>query len=80
MQICPVGTLLLREAWAIVLSQHVYQADALQSVTCNESRSKILITSDHMLQGASECLGLKALDPEGQESEIRGLFGWNFQA
>ena len=75
MQVYPVRTELLTEAWAIVLTQHLYQADALQIVTCNESKSKVLITSDRMLQRASESLGLNALDPDGQESEIRNLFG-----
>jgi predicted nucleic acid-binding protein len=74
MQVYPVRTALLTEAWAIVLSQHLYQADALQLVTCNESKSKVLITSDQMLQRASESFGLKALDPDGQEGEIRHLF------
>lgn len=75
MQVYPVRTALLTQAWAIVLTQHLYQADALQIVTCNESKSKVLITSDQMLQRASDVLGLKALDPDGQEGEIRDLFG-----
>lgn len=75
MQVYPVRTALLTETWAIVLTQHLYQADALQIATCNESKSKALITSDQMLQRASEGLGLKTLDPDGQEGEIRDLFG-----
>jgi len=75
MQVYPVRTSLLTEAWAIVLTQHLYQADALQIVTCNESKSKILITSDELLRRASEGLGLRALDPAEQERDIRDLFG-----
>jgi len=75
MQVYPVRTSLLTEAWAIVLTQHLYQADALQIVTCNDSKSRVLITSDELLRRASEGLGLKALDPDGQEREIQDLFG-----
>jgi predicted nucleic acid-binding protein len=74
MLVYPVRTAMLTEAWAIVLTQHLYQADALQIVTCNKSKSKVLITSDQMLQRASESLGLKALDPDEHEGEIRDLF------
>ncbi len=75
MEVYPVRTSLLTEAWAIVLTQHLYQADALQIVTCNNSKSRALITSDELLRRASEGLGLKALDPDGQEREIQALFG-----
>jgi predicted nucleic acid-binding protein len=75
MQVYPVRTSLLTEAWAIVLTQHLYQADALQIVTCNYSKSRILVTSDELLRRASEGLGLKALDPDRHESEIEDLFG-----
>ena len=75
MQVYPVRTSLLTEAWAIVLTQHLYQADALQIVTCNDSKSRVLITSDELLRRASEGLGLKTLDPDRQEREIQDLFG-----
>lgn len=74
LQIYPVRTSLLMEAWPLVLSQHLYQADALQIATCNNSQTRVLITSDGLLRRASEEVGLKALDPEKQESEVRALF------
>jgi len=74
LQVYPVRTSLLTEAWSLVLSQHLYQADALQVVTCNDSQSKLLITSDELLRKASEEIGLKALDPEKHERDIRDLF------
>jgi predicted nucleic acid-binding protein len=75
MQVYPVRTSLLAETWTVVLAHHLYQADALQIVTCNDSRSMILITGDEALRRVSESFGLKALDPDKQESEIRALFG-----
>ncbi len=50
MQVYPVRTSLLTEAWAVILTQHGYQADALQIVTCNDSKSMVLITSDEQLR------------------------------
>ncbi len=75
LQVYPVRTSLLTEAWSLVLSQHLYQADALQIVTCNASQSKVLITSDELLRRSSEDLGLKALDPHKHERDIEDLFG-----
>jgi len=75
MRVYPVRTSLLTEAWAIVLTQHLYQADALQIATCNDSKSKVLITSDEPLRRASESFGLKALDPDKHKHVIQGLFG-----
>jgi predicted nucleic acid-binding protein len=75
LQIYPVRTSMLAEARSLVLSQHLYQADALQIVTCNCSKSKLLITSDELLRRACEELGLKALDPHKQERDLEDLFG-----
>jgi len=74
LQVHPVRVSLLMETWPLVLSQHLYQADALQIATCNGSQSKVLITSDERLRRASEEVGLRALDPHKQESDVRGLF------
>lgn len=74
MQVYPIRSSLLTEAWAIVLSQHLYQADTLQIVTCNESKSKVLITSDELLRKVGEGLGLRTLDPEKQGRDIQALF------
>jgi predicted nucleic acid-binding protein len=74
LQVYAVRTLLLTEAWSLVLTRHLYEADALQIVTCNDSKSKVLITSDEPLRRASEDLGLKALDPHKQQHDIEGLF------
>jgi len=73
LQVYPVRTTLLTEAWSLVLSHHLYQADALQIVTCNNSKSKLLITSDELLRKASESLGLKALDPQKHQRDIEDL-------
>jgi len=75
MRVYPVRTSLLTEAWAIVLTQHLYQADALQIATCNDSKSEVLITGDEPLRRATESFGLKALDPDKDEPVIRELFG-----
>jgi hypothetical protein len=75
MQVYPIRTPLPTEAWALILTQHLYQADALQITTCNQSKSKALITSDQLLRKTSEELGLRALDPEKHYRNIQDLFG-----
>ncbi len=75
LQVIPVHASLLTEAWPIVLGQHLYQADALQIVTCSVSQSKVIISSDETLRRASEDMGLKSLDPHKHEREVRDLLG-----
>lgn len=74
MQVYPLRTSLLTEAWIAILSEHLYESDALQIVTCNASKSRALLTSDERLRKASLALGIKALNPEYEEKEIEGLF------
>jgi predicted nucleic acid-binding protein len=75
MQVYPIRTSVLTEAWALVLSEHLYEADALQVATCEQSKSKVIVTSDERLRSASENVGLRAMDPDKQEHDIRDLFG-----
>lgn len=75
LQVFPVRASMLIDAWPLVLSKHLYQADALQIVTCNNSQSKVLVTSDQFLRRASEEVGLKALDPQKNEQDLRDMFG-----
>ena len=75
LQVYSVRASLLTEAWSLILSHHLYQADALQIATCIKSQSKVLITGDELLRRECEDIGLKALDPHKQERDISGLFG-----
>jgi predicted nucleic acid-binding protein len=74
LQVYPVRTSMLTEAWSLVFNQHLDEADALQIVTCNSSESKVLITSDEVLRRATEGSDLRVLDPHRHEREIRELF------
>lgn len=75
LKVYPVRASLLTEAWSLIFNQQLYEADALQIVTCNASQSSVLITSDQLLRRASEEVGLRALDPQEHAREVRDVFG-----
>jgi predicted nucleic acid-binding protein len=77
LQVYPVRTSLLIEAWSLILAQHVYEADALQIATCNQSKTRMLITSDEALRRASKEVGLQAFDPQKHQHEIEDILGTN---
>ncbi len=44
-----IHTPVLIETWAVILSHHVYEADALQITSCLQSRSDAFISGDKRL-------------------------------
>jgi len=60
LEVIPVHTPILTEAWDTVMTRHIYEADALQISTCNYSKSNALISADGKLCEASNEAGVKA--------------------
>jgi predicted nucleic acid-binding protein len=77
LQVYPVRTSLLTEAWSLILTQHLYEADALQIATCTGSKTRVLITSDEALRRASKDVGLEAFDPQKHQREIEHILKSN---
>lgn len=59
LEVIPVHTPILTEAWDTVMTTHIYEADALQISTCNYSKSNALISADWKLCKASNETGVK---------------------
>ncbi len=49
LEIIPVNSAAITETWRLVEKYHIYQADALQIVTCGRSKADLLVTADKML-------------------------------
>jgi len=67
----PLFTSILIGAWSVVLSHHIYEADALQLSTCNYSQSNAFLSGDEELVSAARQIGLKAFDVVREEKEVK---------
>jgi len=73
LDVIPVLTPILAETWALILNQHIYEADAIQISTCTYTESKALLSSDKDLIEAARKIGLKAIDVEKEEGDVKKL-------
>jgi uncharacterized protein len=71
----PVHTQILTDTWNLLMTHHVYEADALQMATCMHSKNDALISSDEKLVRISRKTGLKALQIPKDEGDLIILIG-----
>jgi len=70
LEIMPIFASILIEAWGLILDHHIYEADALQIITCTYSQSDALLSGDENLVKTSKKLGLKAFDIVKEEQKL----------
>lgn len=58
LELLPVNSSALSETWDLVRKHHIYQADALQIVSCIRSKADALLSADKILLKAAEKEGL----------------------
>ncbi|MBC7130302.1 type II toxin-antitoxin system VapC family toxin [Candidatus Bathyarchaeota archaeon] len=63
----------LTETWKLILNHHIYEADALQIISCLESQSNALISGDRKLIQISRKTGLEAFHIVEDEEKINTL-------
>ena len=67
LEVLPILTSMLVDAWPLILSEHVYEADALQIRTCAYSSSDVLLSGDRELINVALRMGLKAVNVEDED-------------
>jgi len=72
LEVIPILTSILVEAWPLILREHIYEADALQIQTCIYSGSDVLLSADKELLNVALRLGIKTVDAE-DENRIKEL-------
>lgn len=72
-QILPVSGKLLTASWRLLLRVHVYEADALQIVSCQEEGCDIFVSADRRLLETAKNQGLTALDPAKDEKKLTSI-------
>ncbi len=70
MEILPVLSSVLTDAWKLLMKYHIYEADALQISTCLRNKNDALISSDEKLVETSIKTGLQAFNVTKDEQEI----------
>jgi predicted nucleic acid-binding protein len=69
-EVIPVHTQILTDTWNLLMTHHIYEADALQMATCMHSKNDALISSDEKLVQISRKTGLKALQIPKDEQDL----------
>ena len=72
LEILPISTSMLVEAWPLILREHIYEADALQIQTCTYSGSCVFLSADRELINVASRTGIKAVNVE-DEDEVKEL-------
>lgn len=73
LEIFPTHTLTLTGTWPIILTNHIYEADALQIIAYMQTNSDAFVSSDKRLIKISRKMGLKAFHIMEDEEEITSL-------
>lgn len=73
LQFIPILSSILIETWSLIMSHHIYEADALQITSCIHSQSNAIISSDKKLVETSRKLGLMAYHVTDDEEKLKSL-------
>ena len=76
-EIIPVKSQILTDAWNSLMTYHVYEADALQIATCKQNKNDALISSDEKLVDISKKTGLEAFYIPKDEKGLASLIDQN---
>lgn len=74
LEVVPVVTPILVDAWPLILRQHIYEANALQIQTYIYCGGDVLLSADKELIDLATKKGLKALDVK-EERKIKDFLG-----
>ena len=74
-EIIPITTKIVTEAWNILLNYHLYQSDALQIASSVDKKSDVLLSADRRLVEACRKAKLETYNIEKDEEELRSLIG-----
>ena len=60
----PVDSSILSDCWKLIEAYHIYQSDALQIVSCRNSKASFLLSADRSLIQVANQEGIEAIDIE----------------
>ena len=60
LEVIPVLSSILVDAWSVLMTYHVYEADAIQITTCKRNKNDVFVSSDRDLVKMSNRAGLES--------------------
>ena len=73
LELLPVSSAAISDAWSLVKKHHIYQADALQIVSCSKAGARSILSADRQLLEAAGKEGLEPVnieDPQGADERM----------
>ncbi len=73
LELLPINSSGLSDAWDLIRRHHIYQGDAIQIVSCAASKADKLVSADKMLLEIAEKEGIRSANIEdAREMKLRG--------
>ena len=70
----PVTSRSMVESWRLIMTHHIYEADALQLSSCQEAGCELFLSADNVLVHAARKEGIEAINIESEtESALRKI-------
>ncbi|MCW3984400.1 MAG: type II toxin-antitoxin system VapC family toxin [Candidatus Bathyarchaeota archaeon] len=70
LEIVPIQTPMLLDTWKLLLTHHIYEADALQIASSQYSQADALLTGDEKLVQASAHAGIETINLTKNQNEL----------
>ncbi|MCJ7506321.1 type II toxin-antitoxin system VapC family toxin [Candidatus Bathyarchaeota archaeon] len=68
----PVTSRAMVESWRLIMTHHIYEADALQLSSCQEAGCQLFLSADNALVQAARKEGIEAIDIERETTTALG--------
>jgi predicted nucleic acid-binding protein len=75
LNVIPVSSQILLDSWALILSHHIYEADAVQIGSHLYDKCNVLLSSDKELINTARKAGITAYNVPEEGPEIRRIIG-----
>jgi len=73
LDVIPLLAPILTDTWELLLSHHIYEADALQITTCIHNKNDALISGDKKLVETSRKMGLRTFHITEDEQKLKHM-------
>jgi len=73
LEVTPILTPILTDTWELLMTHHIYEADALQITTCIHNKNDALISGDEKLVKTSNKAGIKSFHITKDKQKLKQL-------
>jgi len=73
LEVIPLITPIITDAWTLLMDHHIYEADALQITTCIHNKNDAIISGDKKLVETSRKIGIQSFHITKDEQKLKSL-------